>query len=108
MSVLAQDVQIGNTTSLLLTLPTLSDGGYKLRLVGNKKESFYLPAERPETPVCFEDGEVVPGVSAEFRVVNLKGLNPTRDRFGPNGVNSAKVDTVSFLMVCLMGISLMV
>jgi hypothetical protein len=102
--VVARGVQVGNSTSLLWNVPSLGDGAYKVRLVADGKETFYLPAERPETPPCFEDGETLPGVSAEFRISNLRALSPTRDRYPPLGVSDSSSITASLLLLLLSGL----
>ncbi len=83
----AEDIAIGNSTSLIWNIPILTDGDYKMRITPDKKETFYLSNERPETPVCFEDGETMPGVSAVFRVANVREIAGYKDRYGPLGSN---------------------
>jgi hypothetical protein len=62
------------------------NGNYRIRLVGDKKETFITPQQQIDgmRPPCFSNGEAQPGVSAEFRIVNPSLLAPSKDNFPPN------------------------
>lgn len=81
----------------LIKLDGLFDGKYKLRLVGDSKETFNVPAN--QLP-CFENGESIPSVSAAFSVVNSKGdLTPGTDMFPPNSKASRMIVGSSFISI---------
>ena len=52
--------------------------------------NFTLSGSGLNKSVCIQDGDILPGVSAPFKIVNPLPLSSYPDRFGPNEATSIK------------------
>jgi hypothetical protein len=87
------------SSSYVWKVLNFADGNYKIRIVGDGKETFIPPAQALERQQpCFEDGEAMPGVSASFRIVNPKDIRAYVDRFPPNSQSFQSYSAVDALL----------
>lgn len=70
------------------------DGNYKIRLVGDGKDSV-LKNGQPNRAACFSNGDVMPANSAQFVVINPPYLAPVADPLPPNTSNAPKMVVMS-------------
>ncbi|KAI8815330.1 hypothetical protein BJ742DRAFT_765711 [Cladochytrium replicatum] len=96
-----------NATFYIWDVPQIQNGQYILRLVADGFDPV-VAAAKGQT-VCWSDGQPIPQMSNEFRIVNPQPLAETPDNFGPNsGASSLRRSTAFQLFPIFVLIALAV